>query len=99
MVSASHPKIGKICSPRFLCSLPLVASDLVVHQVLDKVVQDTVQRGYLELQAVSFDRTAIVEAQFEISRVQDPVKPREIIHMISTMLLDPATRYNNPVSR
>ena len=58
--------------------LPLAASDLIVQDVLDQVPQDTAERSDLEFLTMSLDRPAIMESQFEISRVEDVEKHRDV---------------------
>ena len=64
----------------FECSLPAVADDLVVYNVLDEVMQYTTTRGEFQLKAVSFDRTTVVEAQLNVALVQYILERRKLSH-------------------
>ena len=71
----SHLEAREINSA-WIRPLPLGSSvsDLIVQHVVDQVAQDAVQSSEPELEAVSLDRAAIVEAQLEISHVQYPTE-------------------------
>ena len=61
-----------------ICPLPFATSDLIVQDVLDQVPQDAAERSDREFLTMSLDRPAIMESQFEISRVKDVEKHREV---------------------
>jgi hypothetical protein len=68
-VNGAHHEKGKIDCAR-IRPPPLAASDLIVQDVLDQISQDPAARGELEMLAVNFGRTAIVEADLEIALVE-----------------------------
>ena len=74
----AHLEDGLMINSAWIRPLPLAASDLIVQDVLDQVLQDAAERSDLELAAMNLDRPAIMESQLEISRVEDVEKHREV---------------------
>ena len=58
--------------------IPLAVSDLEVHDVIHQVVQYSAQGCELELLTVGLDRTVILKAQYDVSRIQGQLEP--VIH-------------------
>jgi len=76
--SRAHLEDGEMINRARIRPLPLAASDLIFQDVLDEIPQDTAERSDLEFLTMSLDRPAIMESQFEISRVEDVEKHRDV---------------------